>query len=60
MNLSSMSWKDAEEYLKSDDRCVLPIGCTEQHAYLSLLTDSILAEKISLDAAEPKVFRYCL
>jgi creatinine amidohydrolase len=54
MNLSSMSWKDAEEYLKSDDRCVLPIGCTEQHAYLSLLTDSILAEKISLDAAEPQ------
>lgn len=52
MKLSSMSWKDAEQYLKKDDRCILPVGCTEQHAYLSLLTDSILAEKISVDAAE--------
>lgn len=32
---------------------MLPLGCTEQHAYLSLLTDSILAEKIAIDAAEP-------
>jgi creatinine amidohydrolase len=31
---------------------VLPLGCTEQHAYLSLATDSILAERISVEAAE--------
>lgn len=42
-----------EERLRSDDRCVLPLGCTEQHAFLSLSTDSILAEKISVDAAAP-------
>ena len=42
-----------EEYLQRDDRIVLPIGSTEQHAYLSLGTDNILAEKVSVDAAEP-------
>ncbi len=42
-----------EEYLKSDDRCVVPLGSTEQHAYLSLSTDSILSEKVAVDAAAP-------
>ena len=42
-----------EEYLKRDDRCVLPLGSTEQHAYLSLSVDSILAERIAVEAAEP-------
>jgi creatinine amidohydrolase len=53
MHLSSLNWQQVEEYLKHDDRCVLPIGSTEQHAFLSLSTDSILAEKVSLEAAEP-------
>ena len=42
-----------EEYLQRDDRIVLPIGSTEQHAYLSLATDSILAERAAVEAAEP-------
>ena len=42
-----------EEYLRRDDRAVLPLGCTEQHAYLSLSTDSILAERLAIEAAEP-------
>jgi creatinine amidohydrolase len=42
-----------EEYLTRDDRCVLPLGSTEQHAYLSLSVDSILAERLSHEAAEP-------
>jgi creatinine amidohydrolase len=53
MKLSAMNWFNVGDYLKNDDRCILPVGCTEQHAYLSLSTDSILAEKLSLDAAEP-------
>jgi len=40
-------------YLESDDRIVLPLGSTEQHAYLSLATDSILAERVAVEAAEP-------
>jgi creatinine amidohydrolase len=42
-----------EAYLERDDRIVLPLGSTEQHAYLSLATDNILAERLSLEAAEP-------
>ena len=42
-----------EAWLKSDDRAVLPLGCTEQHSYLSLATDSILAERVAAEAAEP-------
>ena len=53
MLVSACNWTNIEEFLKHDDRCILPIGCTEQHAHLSLVTDSILAEKISQDAAEP-------
>jgi creatinine amidohydrolase len=42
-----------EEYLARDDRIVLPVGSTEQHGYLSLATDLVLAERVSVDAAEP-------
>src|SRR5438045_3925044 len=42
-----------EAYLSGDDRAVLPVGSTEQHAYLSLETDNILAERASVEAAEP-------
>jgi creatinine amidohydrolase len=47
------NWMQLEEYLARDDRIVLPLGSTEQHAYLSLGTDSILAERVSAEAAEP-------
>jgi len=42
-----------ERYLEKDDRCVLPIGSTEQHGYLSLCVDAILAERVAVEAAEP-------
>jgi creatinine amidohydrolase len=47
------NWPLLEEYLRGDDRIVLPLGSTEQHAYLSLATDSILAERVAVEAAEP-------
>ena len=53
MRISDMNWMMVEEYLKRDDRCVLPLGSTEQHAYLSLSVDSILAERIAVETAEP-------
>ena len=34
-----------EDWVRHDDRCVLPLGSTEQHAGLSLATDAILAER---------------
>ncbi|WP_439102440.1 creatininase family protein [Congregibacter sp.] len=53
MKIRDSNWVEIEEYLKHDDRCVLPLGSTEQHAYLSLSVDSILSEKMATDAAEP-------
>src|SRR5437016_14270225 len=53
VRISEMNWMMVEEYLKRDDRCVLPLGSTEQHAYLSLSVDSILTERIAVEAAEP-------
>jgi len=53
MKISEMNWLQVEEYLKTDDRAVVPLGCTEQHAYLSLSVDSILAERVASEAAAP-------
>ena len=53
MRVWDCNWMQLEEYLARDDRIVLPLGSTEQHAYLSLGADSILAERVSVEAAEP-------
>ncbi len=53
MRIEDMNWMQVEAYLKSDDRIVVPIGSTEQHAHLSLCVDNILAERVAIEAAEP-------
>jgi creatinine amidohydrolase len=53
VRVAELNWMQLEAYLERDDRIVLPVGSTEQHAYLSLATDSILAERVSVEAAEP-------
>jgi creatinine amidohydrolase len=53
VRLAERNWMQVEEYLAGDDRVVLPVGSTEQHAYLSLATDSILAERVAAEAAGP-------
>ncbi len=34
MHINAMNWMQVEEYLRQDDRCIIPIGSTEQHGYL--------------------------
>src|SRR4051794_39917831 len=53
MRVRDLNWLQVEKYLSRDDRVVLPVGSTEQHGYLSLETDNILAERVSAEAAEP-------
>ena len=53
MKIQDANWMQVEEYLKRDDRAILPLGSTEQHGYLSLLVDAILPERLALEAAEP-------
>jgi creatinine amidohydrolase len=51
--VADLNWLQLEAYLEHDDRIVLPLGSTEQHAYLSLATDAVLAQRVSVEAAEP-------
>lgn len=53
MKIAEMNWFQVEAYLKTDDRAIVPLGSTEQHAYLSNAVDSILSERIATEAAAP-------
>jgi len=53
VRVRDLNWMQLEAYLERDDRIVLPLGSTEQHAYLSLETDNLLAERVAAEAAEP-------
>jgi len=53
LRIADMNWMQVEEYLKTDDRAVVPIGSTEQHAYLSLMVDTLIPEKLAREAAQP-------
>ena len=53
MKITEMNWPQLDAVLAHDKRAVIPLGCTEQHAFLSLATDSILAERVAVEAAAP-------
>ena len=53
MKIAEMNWMQVESYLAHDTRAVVPLGSTEQHSHLSLCVDSILSERVALEAAEP-------
>lgn len=54
MRVDRANWGDIEALLeRGERRAVIPLGCTEQHAGLSLATDTILAERVATEAAEP-------
>lgn len=53
MRIADMNWMQVEEYLMRDDRAVVPLGSTEQHAYLSLMVDALIPERLAREIAEP-------
>ncbi len=54
MKIDAANWSLVDALLaRGETRAVIPLGCTEQHAGLSLATDSILAERVAVEAAEP-------
>ena len=53
MRIADMNWMQVEKYVQGDDRAVVPLGSTEQHAYLSLLVDTLIPERLAREAAEP-------
>jgi creatinine amidohydrolase len=52
MRLQDMNWMDVERYLQRDTRAIVITGSTEQHAYLSLTTDTLIPLRLALAAAE--------
>ena len=52
MNIETQNWMQVEEYLRNDDRLVVPLGSVEQHGYLSLGVDRILSHRVAEEAAE--------
>lgn len=52
MRLQDLTWMDVERYLQRDNRIILVTGAVEQHGYLSLLTDSLIATRIAEAAGE--------
>jgi creatinine amidohydrolase len=53
MRFDEMNWMDVEAYLKGDDRVIVILGATEQHGYLSLLTDARIPQALA-DAASQR------
>jgi len=53
VRIGDMNWMQVEEYLRHDDRAIVPLGSTEQHSYLRLTVDCILPERVATEAAEP-------
>jgi creatinine amidohydrolase len=53
MKIADMNWMQVEAEIARDGRAAVPVGSTEQHAYLSLSVDAILAERVACEAAEP-------
>lgn len=53
MRIADMNWMQVEALTAREDRAVLPVGSTEQHAQLSLCVDATLSERVAIEAAEP-------
>jgi creatinine amidohydrolase len=48
--IAEMTWPEVGDYLKHDQRLIMPIGTCEQHGrHLPLGTDSVLAERLARD-----------
>lgn len=52
MQLQDLNWMDVEHYLEHDNRIILITGATEQHAYLSLMTDILIPSRLALAVAD--------
>ena len=52
MRIEDLNWMDVEKYLQHEDRLLMVIGATEQHGYLSLLTDIKIPQALADSASQ--------
>lgn len=56
VRFADLNWMEVERRLQFDKRVVIPLGATEEHAYLSLCTDSLFVDRVTTRAcAEAEV-----
>jgi creatinine amidohydrolase len=47
VEFAELNWMDVAARLQSDTRVVIPLGATEEHGYLSLLTDTLFVNRVA-------------
>jgi creatinine amidohydrolase len=52
MHFEDLNWMMLQDYLQRDNRVIVILGMTEQHSHLSLLTDSLIPEKLARAASQ--------
>ena len=52
MRIEDLNWMDVEKYLQHEDRLLVVTGATEQHGYLSLLTDIKIPQALADSASQ--------
>jgi len=52
MDFAKFNWMQIEAYLVEDDRLLIVLGATEQHGYLSVLSDTLIPHRLAQAAAE--------
>jgi creatinine amidohydrolase len=53
IHLQELTWAEVEAYLQQDDRCLIPVGSTEQHGrFAPLGTDSYLAQALAEEGGQ--------
>jgi creatinine amidohydrolase len=50
VRFAELNWLEVERRVQSDTRVVIPLGATEQHGYLSLCTDSLFVDNVTVRA----------
>lgn len=50
VRFAELNWMEVERRLQSDKRVVIPLGATEEHAFLSLCTDSLFVDRVTTRA----------
>jgi creatinine amidohydrolase len=50
--LTHLNWMQVESRLREDVRIVIPMGATEEHGYLSLLSDFLFVDRVTRQACE--------
>jgi creatinine amidohydrolase len=52
VRLADLSWMGVADRITGDTRIVVPLGATEEHGYLSLLTDTLFVDRVTTGACE--------